>query len=68
MWPFNRKQKEAQKMWDTLRDAPDPKAMDKLITAISIGDTEAQERLFKKIMNDKIKEVTRDVLVNKETI
>lgn len=60
MWPFNSKEKEAKKMWDMLTDAPDPKAMNKMIDAIQAGDIETTEKLYGKIMRDKIKEITNN--------
>ena len=59
MWPFKSKKQKQQEMWDILSGKPDPKAMEKMIEAIHDGDTETTERLFKQIMDHKVRELCK---------
>ena len=61
MWPFKSKKKEAQEMWNILSGKLDPKAMEKMVDAIRAGDTETTERLFKQIMDHKVREIERNI-------
>ena len=60
MWPFKSKKQKQQEMWDILSDNPDPKAMGKMLDAIDIGDTETTERLFKQMIQNKMREIEKD--------
>ena len=60
MWPFKSKKQKQQEMWDILAGKPDPNAMEKMIDAIDIGDTETTERLFKQMIQNKMREIERN--------
>lgn len=60
MWPFKTKKQKQQEMWDILSSKPDPNAMSKMLTAIESGDTETTERIFKQMIDDKMREYERD--------
>ena len=61
MWPFKSKKQE---MWDILQGKPDPDAMEKMVKAIEAGDTETTERLFKQIIDHKVREIAKNVPEN----
>ena len=57
MWPFNRKQKEADEIWRTLKDMPPEDAMEQLIESIASGNTEKAEDLFSQLIKEKLRQV-----------
>ena len=61
MWPFKSKKQKQQEMWDILQGKPDPKLLEKMVNAIQYGDTETTERLFKQIMDHKVREIERNI-------
>lgn len=61
MWPFKNKKKEAEEMWDILQGKPDPKAIEKMLEHIEAGNIDEVERIFKKHMQDKMREIERDI-------
>ena len=56
MWPFKTKKQKQQEMWDILSNKPDPNAMEKMLESIYDGDSEKTERLFKQIIDNKMRE------------